>query len=304
MKDSLRRPYISVVIPSYKPDYVFKKCLESVLNQSYTDSYEVIVVDSSPYDIAEKYSSLFPDVKFIHLSKRTLPGKARSEGARIARGEIIFFTDTDCIVDKDWIKNHLKFHNKGYRVVGGGVANGTPHSIIGTAEYLLSFNEMNDRAKPCEVKAHPSCNLSVERSVFDKVGFFPDFMKGEDTIFCDNVISTGEKIYFNPEARIYHKNRVRFMQFIRNQISLGEGSNETRRRTRRHGYFLIKHPYLIPLIPLFRTFAIGRRLIASDIRLFIKYILLYPLIFLGLVVYVWGFVRGPYRSGLSTEKRR
>ncbi len=303
MSDSGKKIKYSIVIPSYNPDEVFNQTLESVTSQLIDDPYEVIVVDSSAWDISLKFKPLFPDVQFIWLKQRTLPGKARSYGASISNGEIVFFTDADCIVTHNWMQHHLQIHSKKYKVVGGGVENGTPESIVGTAEYLLSFNEMNISVKAGEIKAHPSCNLSVNREIFNTVGYFPDFMKGEDTIFCDNIIKSGEKIFFHPIAQITHKNRTRFHQFIRNQVSLGEGSNETRRRTKRHGYFLVQHPYLIAFIPVIRTFLIGKRLILSDIRLFLKFLLLYPLIFLGLVSYVWGFIRGPYRCGLSTEKK-
>lgn len=293
----------SVVIPSYNPDDIFFKTLNSVISQTIKDPYEVIVVDSSSWDIKQKFGKQFPRVQFVWLKERTLSGRARSHGARLAKGEIVFFTDTDCIVNPDWMELHIEQHQKGYKVVGGGVANGTPDSLWGTVEYLVSFNEMNPYARAREIKAHPSCNLSVNRTIFDKVGYFPDFLKGEDTIFCDHIISAGEKIYFEPKALITHKNRTKFNQYIRNQISLGEGSNETRRRTQRHGYFLIQHPYLIGLIPLVRTYLISKRFVFSNAKLFFQFILYYPLILLGLCAYVWGFIRGPHRSGLSTESK-
>jgi hypothetical protein len=192
-------------------------------------------------------------------------------------------------------------HRSGYPAVGGSVVNGTPGSIVGTAEYLLEFNEMNPWAKAGEVKAHPSCNLAVEQRIFKSVGYFPDFMKGEDTIFCDNIICRGERIFFNPKARIVHKNRVGFLHYLRNQVALGEGSIETRRRTKRHGYFIVAYPILVPFIPVYRTLIIGKRLLQSNKKLFIQYLALYPLIFLGLLAYTWGFIRGPHRAGLSTE---
>lgn len=293
----------SVVIPSYNPDDIFFKTLYSVTHQTIEDPYEIIVVDSSNWNIKQKYGEQFPQVQFVWLKERTLSGRARSHGARLAKGEIVFFTDTDCIVNPNWMELHLKHHQNGYQVIGGGVKNGTPDSLWGTVEYLVSFNEMNPYASAREIKAHPSCNLSVHQAIFDKVGYFPDFLKGEDTIFCDNIISAGEKIYFEPKAIITHKNRTKFIQYIRNQVSLGEGSNETRRRTKRHGYFLIQHPYLIGMIPLVRTYLIGKRLIFSNAKLFCQFVLYYPLILLGLCAYVWGFIRGPHKSGLSTETK-
>lgn len=297
-------PKISIVIPSYKPGKLILKCLESVHHQSLDIEGEVIVVDSSPQDVGPMIHDVFPSVRHKWMRERTLSGRARTIGAEMARGETIFFTDTDCIVSHDWLERLWEVHQQGYPVAGGSVANGTPKSIIGTTEYLLEFNEMNPWAKPREVTAHPSNNLSVEKRIFDQVGAFPDFMKGEDTIFCDNVIHAGEKIFFNPKAKILHKNREGFIHYMKNQIALGEGSIETRRRTKRHGYFLVHYPVLVPFIPVYRTYIVGKRLFLSHPKLFLQYVLLYPLIFLGLMAYTWGFIRGPHREGLSTEKEK
>ena len=296
-------PYISIVIPSYCPDEDIYNCIESIMDQNYKRSFEIIVVDSSPLDPGFEIKKRFPGVEVIHLKRRTLPGKARSIGASKARGEIVFFTDSDCIVDRDWLKILLNTHKDGYPVAGGSVVNGTPDSIVGTTEYLLEFNEINPWASQGEVRALPSCNLSVDRRIFESVGYFPDFMKGEDTLFCEKIILQGEKIYFQPEARIIHKNRTVFIRYIKNQVALGEGSAEARRREKLHGYFLIKYPFLIPFIPVYRTLIISKRLLESRWKLLIIFIALYPLIFLGLLAHTWGFIRGPYRSGLSTERK-
>jgi len=302
-KNENNTPSISVVVPSYQSCKDIEQCLQSVLHQSIDMDYEIIVVDSSPEDISWRIHQRFSQVRVVHLKQRTLPGRARTIGASLAKGEVILFTDTDCLVDPMWIENLLRFHQKGYLVVGGSVENGTPKNIVGTTEYLLEFNEMNPWVQGGEVKALPSCNLSVHRRVFQDLGYFPDFMKGEDTIFCDRFIRSGGKIYFSPKAKIVHINRKGFIRYLKNQVALGEGALETRRQTRRHGYFLVNYLILVPLIPIYRTLFIGLRLVQSNWKIFMSFLLYYPLIFLGLVAYTWGFIRGPYRDGLTTEKR-
>ena len=69
----------------------------------------------------------------------------------------------------------------------------------------------------------------------------------------------------------------------------------------RKRYFLIQYPFLIGLIPVFRTLVTGKRLLLSNWTLFGLYMIYYPLIFLGLIFYTWGFILGPYRSGLTSE---
>ena len=294
----------SVVIPSYKPGAMIFDVLESVMAQQVAVPLDVVVADSSPEDPTEAIQARYPDVRVVHLKRRTLAGRARTLGAQHAKGDIVFFTDTDCIVDPHWIEGHLEFHRQGYRVVGGGIRNGTPRNLVGTVEYLLEFNEFTAYTRPREVRAVPSCNLSVEREIFDKVGYFPDFLKGEDTLFCENIILSGEKIFFRPDAAITHRNRTSFRHYIKNQIALGEGAVEIRRRARLHGHFLVDFPFLVPLAPLYRTWAIGRRIFTANGFHFLQFLAFFPLIFLGMGAHVWGFIRGPYRAGLSTERPR
>ncbi len=293
---------ISVVIPSYNPGEMIFDVLGSVMAQKVPCPMEVVVADSSPEDPTAAIQARFPEVRVIHLKRRTLAGRARTIGAQNAQGDVVFFTDTDCVVAPDWIPSLLALHGQGYHVVGGGIRNGTPHSLIGTVEYLLEFNEFTPHTRHREVRAVPSCNLSVHRSVFEKAGYFPDFLKGEDTLFCENIIRSGEKIYFNPQAVITHINRTSFRHYVKNQVALGEGGAEARRRARLHGHFLIDWPFLLPLVPFYRTLTIGRRLLLSKLSDFCRYVLYFPWIFLGMGAHVWGFIRGPYRSGLSTEK--
>ena len=297
------KPEISIVIPSYKPGNRLFHLLESLRGQSLRSPREILVVDSSPAPLGRDVTGRFPEVRFVHLPRRTLPGKARTLGAGMAMGEIVFFIDTDCVADPEWLARLRGAIRAGHAMAGGSVLNGTPGSAVGTAEYLLEFNEANPGMPRREVRAVPSCSLAVEKRIFREVGGFPDFMKGEDTIFCERVVQKGHKLLFVPEAKITHQNRTELGRYLKNQVALGEGSMETRRRIARHGQFLLRFPALVAFIPAYRSIAIAGRFLRSDRKLLAGFILHYPLILLGMLFFTWGFIRGPHRSGLSTEKK-
>ncbi len=300
----LKGKKVSVVIPSYKPGEEILKCIKHVLNQNTDIQYDVTVVDSSPENPEKMIKDQYPQVEVVHLKQRTYPGKARSTGAQRVKGDIICFTDVDCIVDENWMNQLLESWSQGYKVIGGSVINGTPQSVFGTAEYITEFRELNPLVKSKEVTAVASCNLAVDREVFRKVGYFPDFMKAEDTIFCEYARSGGFIILFNPEAKITHMNRTSFTGYVKNQMYLGEGEVEARRWTKRYGSFLIPYPFLLPLVPFYRTIMTVKCFLFSDRKLLLKTILIYPVILLGFISHVWGFIRGPYRSGISTELKK
>lgn len=93
---------ISVVIPARDAANTIKDCLEAVLSQKKIDfDYEVIVVDDGSRDnTAEIAESL--GVKVIRQLNAG-PGAARNSGVNAAQGEIIAFTDADCVPTSEWL---------------------------------------------------------------------------------------------------------------------------------------------------------------------------------------------------------
>jgi glycosyltransferase involved in cell wall biosynthesis len=89
------KPHVSVIIPSYNyADYV-SACIQSVLDQTYTD-FEVIVVDDGSKDNTAEVVKRFADarVRYIYQENKGLPG-ARNTGIRAAQGELLAFLDSD-----------------------------------------------------------------------------------------------------------------------------------------------------------------------------------------------------------------
>ena len=71
---------LSVIIPSYNSEKTIRKCLDSLLDQTYEGEYEIIVVDSSDDKTPQIVTSLYPKVKLVHFRNKTDPGKARNIG--------------------------------------------------------------------------------------------------------------------------------------------------------------------------------------------------------------------------------
>src|SRR3989338_7815520 len=98
------KPFVSVVVPVYNDNVRLKKALEALERQSYpADRYEVLVVDNASEDDVRSIMSAYPRVKYLFEGKRG-PASARNRGVREAKGEIIAFTDSDCIPRPDWIE--------------------------------------------------------------------------------------------------------------------------------------------------------------------------------------------------------
>ena len=98
------QPFISIIVPVYNGENIIGACLKSLLAQDYPkDKYEVIAVDNNSKDktadIIKEYS-----VHYLFESKVQGSYAARNTGVRHAKGEILAFTDADCVADKGWLK--------------------------------------------------------------------------------------------------------------------------------------------------------------------------------------------------------
>lgn len=105
---------ISIIIPVYNVEQYLNQCLESVMQQSYSN-LEIILVNDGSTDgsgeICDYYRSFDPRIKVIHQKNAGL-SEARNSGLRIANGEWIAFVDSDDWIDKDYIFKLFKVADK------------------------------------------------------------------------------------------------------------------------------------------------------------------------------------------------
>lgn len=103
---------VSVVVPTYRRPTLLDRCLEALVAQDFApEDYEIIIVD----DAASKETRLQVQgwsrraaarglmVRYLATRGRCGPATARNRGWQVARGEIIAFTDDDCVPAKDWL---------------------------------------------------------------------------------------------------------------------------------------------------------------------------------------------------------
>lgn len=94
-----RAPRLSVVIPNRNGAATIERCLEAACGARGAE-FEVIVADDASEDDSLARIGRFP-CRVVRLSRHAGAGAARNAGARAARGEILFFTDADCLIQPD-----------------------------------------------------------------------------------------------------------------------------------------------------------------------------------------------------------
>ena len=105
------KPLISVIVPVYNVEQYLKKCLDSVISQTYTN-LEIILVDDGSTDnslsICREFEKLDARVRVFSQNNRG-PGSARNTGLNHAKGIYIAFVDSDDYLDKNIYKNLEKY---------------------------------------------------------------------------------------------------------------------------------------------------------------------------------------------------
>src|SRR5690348_12402608 len=128
------KPRVSVVVPTYKRPDLLARCLSALLAQDFAaQDYEIIIADDANCAdtrqqvalIAEKARPCGHTVLYIPVLSVCAhgPAAARNVGWRAARGEIIAFTDDDCIPQPQWLR-------AGVAAMVDGVAGAAGHLIV------------------------------------------------------------------------------------------------------------------------------------------------------------------------------
>jgi glycosyltransferase involved in cell wall biosynthesis len=221
-----KTPSVSVIVCSYNGAKTLAACLDSLGKLNYPD-YEVILVDDGSTDDTAYIASQFPKVHYLHQTNHGL-SYARNAGAAAARGEIVVYTDSDCMADVDWLYYLIGTLTSGdYAGVGG--PNITPpaenwvQACVAAAPGGPSHVLLTDT-----VAEHiPGCNMAFYKWAFDNVGGFDaEYRKaGDDVDFCWRLQQSGGVIAFSPSAMVWHHRRFTLRTFFKQQDGYGEAES-------------------------------------------------------------------------------
>lgn len=301
-------PLCSVIIPSYNSENTICECLCSVLQQGVDFPYEVIVVDSSQDSTPDLIKEHFPTVTLVHFPNRTDPGRARNAGIKRAKGDILVFIDSDCIAEPGWLQGMWAAHQSGdWHVVGGAVVNGNPDSLVSWAGYMKEFSEYLPQARAGLVHSLPTCNISYRREIFERYGGYEGrYYPQEDYLFHWRLIKGGEKIFFEPSIQVRHFHRARLSDYLRHSRRFGVVTARVLKITDLPGAFFARRPWLAPLFIPFLPFIKFTRTCARFLRVnpwpLLSRPLVFPLLFIGLLYWLVGFIEGVYSVRAAGEE--
>jgi cellulose synthase/poly-beta-1,6-N-acetylglucosamine synthase-like glycosyltransferase len=216
----------SVIIPVFNEEKNIPDCLNSLLNQSLKHSqYEIIVIDDGSTDNTDKIieENFSNSVKLIKQNKKG-PAAARNKGAELAESDIIVFTDADCELDANWLREMIIPIEK--QNVDG--VQGRYKSKQNNIVARFTQHEIEQRYKLLNRKKYidfvSTYSAAYKKEVFMSVGGFNTDYKissGEDTELSYKLQKQGYKMIFNQNAICYHHHPESLLDYLRTKFYRG-----------------------------------------------------------------------------------
>ncbi|MEK7196076.1 MAG: glycosyltransferase [Nitrospirota bacterium] len=209
---------VSVVIPAYNAEKTIAACLDSLMKQDYSGDYEVLVVDDGSADSTPDIVSGYERVRLIKQANAG-PAAARNKGAAAAKGEIILFTDSDCVPEGNWITEMVSPFKDNRDVVGVKGRYKTKQKEA-TARFVQFEYEDKYRymQKDKYIDFIDTYSAGFKREIFLEMrGYDTEFPVAcaEDVELSFRLSKKGYKMIFNPNAVVYHIHPARLKDYLR-----------------------------------------------------------------------------------------
>ena len=196
---------ISIIIPCFNGEPTIAKCL-SAIYQSEVCDYEVIVVDDHSIDNSLNIIQQFP-CKLIALGERRGAAYARNIGAKVAKGDVLFFTDADCVVTKQTLRiveqSLANIHEK--IIIGGTYTRKSYDNnfFSNFQSIFIHYSETKHPVNPDYIATHA---LAMHRNLFHQYAGFNDhvFPILEDVEYSHRLKNLGVRLQLNPHIQVQH----------------------------------------------------------------------------------------------------
>lgn len=209
---------VSYVVVCYNSDKYVRKCIDSILNQTYKDD-EILIIDNNSSDdtvsIVEEYCEKFKKIRLVQNKTNLGYGNAINKIIKDCKGDFLAILNADVWLDKEWTSNLLRFLKSRDEIVSASGNVYLPNGELLSAGGMMDkFGAVVQRGSKIFLSRHIKENVifyndgssfMVKRKIFDEIQFDPKlFLYCEDLDFCWKIKLLGYKIDFEPTAISYH----------------------------------------------------------------------------------------------------
>lgn len=250
-------PFVSVIIPAHNDAERLVRCLRALEGQTYpTHLYEVIVVDNASDEPIAPALSAYPHARGAYEAQRGSYA-ARNTGIAVARGEVLAFTDSDCLPAPDWLEQGVAAllgaeHCGG---VGGRIefffhAPEAP-TIVELYDSVMHLDQEEFiRKKQFSVTA----NLFTFEQVVEQVGLFDSTLESNgDKDWGQRVAARGYRLVYAADACVRHPARRTFRELQRKVTRVVKGAADLQENRRVSGQSTqIRSRWSLPVLKILR----------------------------------------------------
>jgi GT2 family glycosyltransferase len=206
---------ISLIVCTRNRSSSLRACLEYIGRLESAGEWELVIVDNGSSDgtpkLLKSFSEQAPFRVVVVEEPRNGLGRARNAGIAAATGEILAFTDDDCYVSPDFLKQTLEvFKDQRIEYVGGRVLLYDPTDLPETirTETKIRLIEPHSFIRAGELQG---ANMAVRKSLVAEIGAFdPEFgagsrfCSGEDVDFQARASASGAMGIYHPGPLVWH----------------------------------------------------------------------------------------------------
>lgn len=217
-------PKISVIVPAYNSENTISHCLDGLLNQTISsDQYEIIVVDDGSTDKTSTIVQSYTNIRYLNIPHGG-PSAARNAGAKAAEGEILVFTDADCVPAQDWLRC-MTFPFQDQEIIGLKGAYRTHQVEVVPRFVQLEYESKYQRMLklPC-IDFIDTNSAAYRKEIFlENNGFDTSFTVAsvEDQEFSFRLARKGYRMAFVPAAIVYHRHDRNLRDYIHRKFNIG-----------------------------------------------------------------------------------
>lgn len=221
-------PLVSIIIPNKDHVVDLRRCVESILDKTSYDNYEIIIVEnnSTTKEIADYYESVtkHPRISVVKYEGEFNYSAINNLGVKNAKGEHIILLNNDTeVITRSWIEELLMYSQRedtgavgcmlyypDYTIQHAGVVLGLgAHRTAGHSHYGMAKENLGYMGRLCysqNVSAVTGACLMVKKELFDKVnGLSEDLAVAlNDVDFCLKLRKLGLVNIFTPFAELFH----------------------------------------------------------------------------------------------------
>ena len=156
------------------------------------------------------------------------PAGARNAALAAARGELLAFTDDDCVMPPDWLERlRAALAPGGPDAVGGGVRNAAPALLSQVYQDMAGFFYEAHNREPGRARFLTTNNFACRRAAVGRAGGFdPRFhLGGSDRELVARMLDAGLRVEYRPGISVDHHHHYRLGSFLKHLFRQGQGSH-------------------------------------------------------------------------------